>query len=237
MLGITDFHSHILPGIDDGSQSVEQSIKMLRLASEQGVTRMVATPHFYAHSNTPGKFLEDRANALKQLQKATAEEPNLPELVLGAEVYYFPGMSDTQALQDLTVGNRLFLLVEMPFTSWTEDMYKELEQIELKQGLIPIIAHLDRYLTPWNRRSVLKRLSKMQALIQVNTGFFRNKKTQRTALKLLKKGQIHLLGTDCHDEEHRKPNLQEAVEIIRREDPSLLEELRGWEQEVFGNPR
>lgn len=234
MFQITDFHSHILPGIDDGSQNVDQSLQMLRQAESQGVTRMVATPHFYAHNNTPEAFLENRDKAQKQLQAAMEEESGLPEIVLGAEVYYFPGMSDVQELQDMTIGNRPFLLVEMPFSTWTEDMYHELEQIELKQGLIPVIAHLDRYLTTWNRRSILNRLRKMQVLIQVNTAFFRNKKTQRIALKLLKKGQIHLLGTDCHDDQVRKPNLQEAVEIIRRADASLLEDICDWEKEVFG---
>lgn len=234
MLSITDFHSHILPEIDDGSQSVEQSVKMLRLASEQGVKRMVATPHFYAHNNTPEHFLAARAEAQEQLLAAIENERDLPELVMGAEVYYFPGMSDAAALQDLTVGDRCFVLVEMPFSKWTDDMYRELEQIELKQGLIPIIAHLDRYLTPFNRRSILKKLRKLQVLIQVNTGFFLHQKTQRTALKMLKKGQIHLLGTDCHDEIYRKPNLDQAAAVIRRADESLIKVLKDWEHEVFG---
>lgn len=228
-----DFHSHILPGIDDGSDSVEKSLQMLRAAASQGVTRMVATPHFYAHNNTPEDFLEARRQAERQLQEAMGEE-TLPELVMGAEVYYFPGISDAGALQNLTVGDRCFVLVEMPSTPWTEDMYRELEQIELKQGLIPVIAHIDRYLTWFNRRSIMKKLSRLQVLIQANARFFRNKKTRRFALGMLRKGQIHLLGSDCHDIDHRKPDLDLAVEAIREKDPALLEQIFQWENEVFG---
>lgn len=230
-----DFHSHILPGIDDGSDSVEKSVQMLRLAAQQGVDHMVATPHFYAHNNTPEDFILARTQAAKALEEAVKDEKNLPKLTLGAEVYYFPGISDAPALQDLTVGDRCFVLVEMPSTPWNEDMYRELEQIELKQGLIPVIAHIDRYLTFFNRGSILKRLSKMQVLIQVNARFFHNPKTKKTALRMLKKGQIHLLGSDCHDINHRRPDLDKAVQVIQAEDPDLLNRFAFWEQEVFGN--
>ena len=230
-----DFHSHILPGVDDGSDSVEKSVEMLCAAAEQNVTYMVATPHFYAHNNTPEDFILARTQAANRLEEATKGEKNLPRLILGAEVYYFPGISDAAALQDLTVGDRCFVLVEMPSTPWSEDMYRELEQIELKQGLIPVIAHIDRYLTFFNRGSILKRLSKMQVLIQANARFFHNPKTKKTALRMLKKGQIHLLGSDCHDIAHRRPDLGKAVQVIREADPALLDQIAFWEREVFGN--
>ena len=107
MLGITDIHSHVLPGIDDGSQSVEQSMEMLRHARKMGITRMVATPHFYAHNDNPAQFLQRRKEAEKKLRDAMADE-DLPELVMGAEVYYFPGMSDAAELQDMTIGDTEF---------------------------------------------------------------------------------------------------------------------------------
>ena len=229
---LTDFHSHVLPGIDDGSDSVETSLAMLQAAADQSVETMMATPHFYAHNDTPEHFLKNRAEAEETL-RAAMEGKNLPRLIMGAEVYYFPGICDAAALQQLTLGNSCFVLVEMPMSKWTEDMYGDLEQIELKQGLIPVIAHIDRYLTFFNRRSVLRRLSKMQVLVQANSWFFRNPKTRRYALKLLKKGKIHLLGSDCHDMTHRKPDMLDAVEIIRRADRGHLDWIKSWEADIL----
>lgn len=229
MLGITDIHSHILPGIDDGSQNVEQSMEMLRFARQQGITRMVATPHFYAHNDDPAQFLQRRKEAEKKLRDSMADE-DLPELIMGAEVYYFPGMSDAEELQALTIGNTCFLLVEMPTTPWTEDMYHELEQIELKQGLIPILAHIDRYLTRFNQYSIFRKLKDMSVLIQANGSFFKNPKTQKWALRLIGKGKIHLLGSDCHDMERRRPELPSALKQIPQWG---LEQIRSWEAEIF----
>ena len=229
MLGITDIHSHILPGIDDGSQSVEQSMEMLRFARQQGITRMVATPHFYAHNDDPAQFLQRRKEAEKKLRDSMADE-DLPELIMGAEVYYFPGMSDAVELQALTIGNTCFLLVEMPATPWTEDMYHELEQIELKQGLIPVLAHIDRYLTRFNQHSIFRKLKNLSVLIQANGGFFQNPKTQKRALRLLSKGKIHLLGSDCHDMDRRRPNLTSALSKIPQWG---LEQIQSWETEIF----
>ena len=84
---VVDFHSHILPNIDDGSKNLETSLRMLTESKRQGVDLMIATPHFYAWQDKMSKFLENRKNAyeLVKQQIEQAEEP-LPEIMLGAEV-------------------------------------------------------------------------------------------------------------------------------------------------------
>ena len=93
MKACADFHSHILPCVDDGSHSVEESLQMLRMEAEQGVTHVVLTPHFYAKHDSPERFLQRRAAAWETLQAAMAGEEGLPQITLCAEVYYFPGIS------------------------------------------------------------------------------------------------------------------------------------------------
>ena len=88
---ITDFHTHILPEIDDGSSSVEESLEMLQLMTGQGIERVVCTPHFYANHTSLERFLEKREKAYKKLVERMAEG-NFPQLVLGAEVLYFRGI-------------------------------------------------------------------------------------------------------------------------------------------------
>ncbi len=210
---LTDFHSHILPGVDDGSESVAESLEMLRLSAQQGVTRLVATPHFYPRKDSPERFLRRRARAYGELEEAL--ENGLPQIVLGAEVYFFKGISECDEIQSLTLGGKKHILVEMPMSQWTEGMYRELEQIYIRQGLVPVVAHLDRYLRPFTWRKVVGQLSDLPVLVQVNGEFFTNRRTEKQALSMLQKGQIHAIGSDCHNLTDRKPNLDQATACIR----------------------
>ena len=107
---ITDFHTHILPGVDDGSRSVEMSVEMLKKMAEQGITRVVAMPHFYAHRDTPNRFLMRRSRAEVALRQEMEKYADLPEIIVGAEVYYFPGMSNSDMLPAMTINGTNYIL-------------------------------------------------------------------------------------------------------------------------------
>lgn len=212
---VIDFHTHVLPGIDDGSASVEESASMLRVEAGQGIRYVIATPHFYPQHDTPRRFLERRARAMAQLLGEMPPEHDLPQVILGAEVYFFRGMSQSDQLERLTIGEKSCILIEMPPPPWTEEMYRELEQIWLNKGIIPIIAHIDRYVRPFRTYGIPERLAQLPVLVQANADFFLKKSTASMALRLLKADRIHLLGSDCHNMVSRKPNVQMAVEMIR----------------------
>lgn len=209
-----DFHSHVLPGIDDGSSSVEESLALLSMEAEQGIRHVVATPHFYAQHDRPEAFLARRAEALARLQAAMADRPELPELHVGAEVHYFRGISNSDKIMELRIGKSQCILVEMPHGSWTEEMYRELRAIWENFGVTPVIAHVDRYISPWHTHGIPGKLEQLPVLVQANASFFIDRKTRSMALKMLRRGQIHLLGSDCHDLKHRPPQLGQAAQII-----------------------
>ena len=230
----TDFHSHILPGIDDGSVSAEMSVAMLLRMAQQGITRVVATPHFYPHRNTLERFFARRENAVRQLQQAMEGYPGLPQIILGAEVYYFAGISRSEILPRLAIGNTGCILIEMPHAPWTEEMYRELENIRIRHGLIPIIAHLDRYITPLRQYGIPERVQQMDVLVQLNGSFFLHRGNRRLARKLLEKDCIHLIGSDCHDMAGRAPNLDLALEAIRQQmGEHCLERMAQYERYVL----
>ena len=216
MNGLIDFHSHVLPGIDDGSKSVEMSIQMLRVEAQQGIGHVVATPHFYPQYDTPERFLKRRAAAEIALREEMQKHTGLPELSVGAEVYYFPGISDSEGISELTIDQKRCILIEMPTSTWTEAMYRELEGLYVKRDLVPIIAHIDRYIGRFSNHGILNRLERLPVLIQANAEFFLERYTSSLALRMLKKEEIHLLGSDCHDLSSRKPNLQDALDLIYR---------------------
>lgn len=216
MNGIIDFHSHVLPGIDDGSASLEESIALLRMEAGQGIRHVIATPHFYARYDHPEQYLPARRAAEKELRSAMQACAGLPELTVGAEVHFFPGISHSDVLEGLTIGKNRCILIEMPDSPWTESMYRELENISVRQGLMPIIAHVDRYISPLRTYGIPDRLAQLPVLVQANASFFLRGSTRPLALKLLRQDKIHLLGSDCHNLTTRPPLLGDAVEVIRQ---------------------
>ena len=89
--GMIVFHTHILPGIDDGSESIAETAALLEEEVRQGVTRIIATPHFYAHRRSVDDFLQRLGRSMDRIRELMSR-PNCPEIITGAEVYFFPGM-------------------------------------------------------------------------------------------------------------------------------------------------
>lgn len=216
MSRIIDFHTHILPCIDDGSQSPEETVSLLRMEAEQGITHVVATPHFYPQHDKPERFLARRAAAVERLQEILAQDPTLPGVTVGAEVHYFRGIGSTDVLPELTIGGGPYILIEMPAAPWTEGMYSDLERICAKRNIVPIIAHIDRYIGPFRTFRIPERLRELPVLVQANADFFLQRTTARMAMKMLWSEQIHLLGSDCHNLTSRKPNLGAAIGAIEK---------------------
>ena len=234
MSNIIDFHTHILPGMDDGSKSVEESIAMLRQETEQGIDNVVLTSHFYARYSSPSKFLMTRNEAEALLRREMSKHNDLPNLYTGAEIYFFSGISDSDALWELTIDKKGCIILEMPESPWTDSMFKEIENISIKQGITPIIAHIDRYIRPFRTYGILERLSDMPVLVQANASFFLNKYTKRMALRLLQTDKIHLLGSDCHNITSRPPNLGQALGVIeQRLGTEALDRIVNYQEMLF----
>lgn len=212
---IIDFHSHILPGIDDGSSAVETSLEMLRREAEQGVTHVVATPHFYPKYDDPVRFLARRDRAEAKLREAMAGRGGLPELLVGAEAAFFRGISESEFLPWLTIRGKGCILIEMPPAPWPEEFYRELAAIREKRDIVPVLAHVDRYIGPFRTFGIPRRLAELPVYVQANAEFFLERGTANMALRMLRADRIHLLGSDCHDLSERKPNLGPAMEKIR----------------------
>ena len=211
---MTDFHSHFLPGIDDGSDSVETSLAMLDMWREQNISRVCATPHFYAEHTTPERFLRRRNAAYNDVRAAMDPAVKYPEILLGAEVRFFDGISNTKELPELCLEGTNLLLLEMPFVRWTERMLGEVADIR-RRGIIPVAAHLERYMS-FNAKKTIRRFLDMDLLIQCNAEFFLSMRTSRKALALLREERIHFLGSDAHNISSRAPDLGAALELIDR---------------------
>lgn len=212
-----DFHSHILPGIDDGSDSVETSLAMLRESKRQGIDIMFASPHFYADENDPRTFLRERNQAYNALKRAMADNmADYPEIMLGAEILYFPGMSVAEELNDLAMGDTPCFLVEPPVIPWSDTMLDEIEQTGRYLKKIPVIAHVDRYMRIFNDYTLFDRITGRKMLAQVNASYFIRSDTTKRALRDLLDDRFQFIGSDCHNLSSRPQNMGSAAELILR---------------------
>ena len=122
----------------------------------------------------------------------------------------------------------------MPMPPWPERAYRDLENIYIKQNLIPVVAHIDRYIAPFHTFRIPERLEHMPVKIQANASFFLEKSTRRMALRMMRQGIIQLLGSDCHDLKDRKPNLGEAVALIQKKfGPDIISYINSHEDEIL----
>ena len=236
MACFADFHTHILPKLDDGSKSLEQSLQMLQMEAQAGVKRVVFTPHFYPHESSISEFLLERDFSYRRLVKAAEGIPGMPEMYLGAEVYFYRGMADSKELKKLTIANSPYILIEMPTDKWTEGMYEELNALH-RRGLYPIIAHLDRYITPFNTRGIPERLAKLPVLVQMNTDALQSVWTRGLFLKYLKKDMVHLIGTDCHNCTTRSPQMQKVMKWIEPLGEQTIQRIHEYEDRILSPSR
>lgn len=208
-----DWHCHVLPGMDDGSRDTDESLELIRMLAEQGIDTVIATPHFFANDESVDVFIERRQKSYVSLKNVlTHGEMNV---VLGAEVRYYPGIGKLSELTKLCIDNTDLLLLEMPFERWTEYTVREICDIANSRNVKLILAHIERYL-PLQGKGVFESLYEAGILMQVNAGFFLGFTTRRKALSYLRDGGIHLIGSDAHNIKYRPPRLGEAYEAIRK---------------------
>ncbi len=226
-----DMHSHFLPGMDDGCKTPEESLQVLRASARQGVVGIFATPHYYPVEPVED-FLQRRQRAVEKLLPALEGEA-LPQISLGAEVAFRPGLSYEASLDRLCLGNTRYLLLEMPFDPWSKDALREIWNISSARGIIPVLAHIERYLS-LQSSTVMNRLLEQDVLVQMNSGFTRRFSQRRQAKKLLRWGQIQLLGSDCHNMTTRPAEMGLAAACMQQwgmED--TLAEICQLSEEIF----
>ena len=208
---IVDFHTHILPGMDDGSADPAESAAMLAEEARQGVDLVVLTPHFYATENSPRQFLARRSAAYQRLMQVV--RPEFPQLRLGAEVQYFEGMSRVESLDGLTVEGTPLLLLEMPFSRWPSRTVSEVLELNDRQGVQVVLAHVERYL-PMQYEEAWRTFAENGVLMQASASAFRSWGKRRKIRSMMRDGMIQFFGSDCHNMDDRPPNLNAAYRYV-----------------------
>ncbi len=208
-----DFHSHFLPHMDDGSKSMDESLRMLNLSYNMGIDAIVSTSHYFSDSESIDKFLSRRKERLDSLASALEGIGNVPRIIEGAEVAFYPGMGSDNELMRLCIGDTKCVMIEMPYCRWSSLSKRELLNMMLNRGITPILAHIDRY---QQCADSIEELLCYGAIAQINGESLIDSKQRKRMLKLIKERKKVLLGSDCHNMENRRPNLDRAFSIIEK---------------------
>lgn len=214
---LIDIHSHILPYMDDGAKDMDMTFEMLRIARADGITDIIATPHYKA-----GRFKGDAMRAgelLEELRSLMKEENIDMNLYLGNEIYYRSELEEKLVSGALsTLNGSGYVLVEFSPLDDFVHIRNAMEDI-LGMGYVPVLAHAERYQCMTKRPEHVRELKEMGCDIQVNadsvtgeTGF----KVKWFVHKLLKEYLVDYIGTDAHGTDKRKPAMKKCAELLYR---------------------
>lgn len=199
---LTEYHCHILPGIDDGSDSVETSLQMVEMMKAQGVERICATPHFYAHrEKSVDDYLQKRQAAFEQIQGQTA----VTDIHLGAEVAIEHGISELSGIEKLVITGTRIILLELPYRAYEKWMSEEIYNIAAEYKLKVMLAHVHRYL-PYYSKDEIETILSSKSILQINNEAFASWKEKRLAKKVMAEHTHFAFGSDAHNLSDRKPN-------------------------------
>ena len=211
---MTDIHCHILPGIDDGAQNPDMSGALLLSEQQQGIRQILFTPHFYACDMKVEEFCRHRAAAFARMEE-TIDRLDL-ETALGAEVRMDEELFDID-FTNLRMGDSRYLLLEWPFLSGTFPLWGEgIVDSLLRQGLIPVFAHIDRYDYFFGDKERLYHFLEKGCLFQVNADSCISRRRSPRAYELMREGLVHMIGSDAHNPEKRPCHLKSAMEGIEK---------------------
>ncbi len=211
----TDIHCHILPAVDDGSQSMEETMEMLRIAASEGIRCMIVTPHYKEGRRSPGAArIKER---MEVVQEALDEEGIPIRLYPGNEIFYTSEFEEKlEEGRILSMNHSEYLLVEFsPFEDYV--CIRNAMNSILSAGYIPILAHVERYQCMLKDVKHVADLLAMGCRIQVNASSVTGDngyKVKQYVHKLLKLKQVDYIGTDAHNTERRRPAMKKCAELL-----------------------
>lgn len=236
MSNLVDIHSHILPNIDDGSKSPSESVEMLKMLKVQGVTDVIATPHFKMTSKSVSvnDFLALRQeayyNLLEEIRKQNIELPNIR---LGAEVYITMDLLESGEIKRLCIEGTKNVLLEMPYGEWCGWMFRMINEECKKEGITPIIAHIDRYTDIISKRTY-NELFAQPFELQINAEIIHNSAAMHMLSKWIKTDKIRYVGSDCHGVEYRPPEMDSFIRVVeKKHGKGFIEHLNNCARELI----
>ncbi len=229
----TDIHCHVIPGVDDGPKTLEQALELCRLAVNEGCDKLIATPHFYASRHGLAERLAHIEESFFALKEAVGGE-NIPlSLARGVEVRYFSGISRSESLDKLCLGNSRYLLLELDSEPITDKIIDDITELGYC-GFDVILAHIERYFKVPGYKKIKSLLAGGGVLSQVTATSFLEAPFIKPSMSLLKSDLVTFVAGDMHSVDKRPPRMAEAFRLISaKQGKSKVEKLILNSNELF----
>ena len=192
-----DFHTHILPGLDHGSKSIEETKAQISLFLKHDVREVICTSHFYGHVHRIDDFLERREKSSLVLENYIKENKLDFRFHLSAETLAFVGIENLDRLSELTIGNSSTLLIELPYGPLASNIENSIAKLK-KNGYDILLAHADRY-----NETDIERLISLGAKVQLNASALSSLFVKRSYIRWLRDGVCVALGSDIHSDDEK----------------------------------
>lgn len=209
-----DFHTHIIPKIDDGAKDMDMALAMLRTARKNGAEKVILTPHYSTHADI-GEFFSLREKRVNRLKAAMQENPeDFPEILAGVEVALDGSLSEVSDISPLLIEGTDLILLELPYMSWSHWYNNEIYNIIATHNVTPVMAHIERYLDSPNDLAKLAGLVSFGVKFQVNAPSFLTRSGKKIIKALSETGLISAIGSDCHNLDTRSPDIEKALALM-----------------------
>lgn len=214
MRGLVDLHCHVLPGIDDGAQTVQNARELIETSVQKGVTKFVFTPHYYPERISLQDFIENRNRAVDKIRKNVKKGEI--QFRVGAEIQFTPNLASLP-LENLAFSGTNYLLLEMLSLYEPHDVEGLIHRI-CAAGYIPILAHIERFSYIEQNPLLLYQWVKAGALTQINAGWLlKDHKAKRRFAQYYRWNLVHAIASDMHSVTHRPQNLLEVYQMLTPE--------------------
>lgn len=194
---IIDFHTHILPGLDDGAQSIEEAIELINVELQNDVSIIVTTPHYYPNKTSIDNFIKKRNMAYDRLLQE-CPHISLPGIRLGSQVHFDSSLLKLDNIHKLCIEGTDYMLIDLPLEKINHKLINELEILYTKHNITPIISHFDRHCKN-NDYHDIQELMAMNILGEIDTSAFINITDEKLIKKLLKDNYINIISSDIHN--------------------------------------
>ena len=211
-MGYVDFHTHLLPKVDDGSDSAEKSYNMLKKMAAEGTDVVFAAPHCLLSREEENSFLKRRAEGFGRLKAFLAEADidfEIPEIRLGAEIRVNREMKPFENPEELAFEGTDLIMFELPYSDFKPAYAENIYNLSLKAKLTPVVAHVERYLDIYDEDDYSEIFSIPNIICQVSADFMENKKNAKFVAGLIKEDFPIIFGSDCHNMTSRPPNMSD----------------------------
>lgn len=231
-----DIHSHILPGIDDGSKNINMTLHMIKMAVESGTKDIVATPHFCrGYGEKPYNEVKNLVGEFNKLAKGEGLDINIH---YGQEVYYSEQIIDDYKSGLIgTINDSRYMLIELPMRSFDSDTLEVIYELQVK-GIIPILAHPERYRPIIEKPERINKFINEGFLFQMNAGSIEGQfgnSVKKTAEILLANNIYNFIGSDAHNDTNRCTGIDRGIELVKKKSKINEELFRESSRRLLNN--